>query len=54
MAAIAIKLELSIKGEYNALKEVEDGNSKSKVTLKYGIPNKEHLIHLVEKQGICL
>ena len=54
MAVIANKQKLSIKDKYNALKEVEDGNSKSKVPLKYGILNKEHLIHLVEKRGKCL
>ena len=41
MATIASKRKLhtkSIKDKYNALKEVEDGKTKSQVTAKYGIP----------------
>ena len=41
MATIASKRKLntkSIKDKYNALKEVEDGKTKSQVTVKYGIP----------------
>ena len=32
----------SVKGEYNALKEVEGGKCKELVVLKYGIPKKRH------------
>ena len=41
MATIASKRKLntkSIKDKYNALKEVEDGKTKSQVAAKYGIP----------------
>ena len=41
MSTIAIKRKLntkSIKDKYNALKEVEDGKTKSQVAAKYGIP----------------
>ena len=41
MATIASKRKLnpkSIKGKYNALKEVEDGKTKSQVAVWYGIP----------------
>ena len=61
MATIATKRKLntkSIKDKYNALKEIEDGNTKSKVALKYGIPkntlstwfkNKEKIFDAVKK-----
>ena len=41
MATIVSKRKLntkSIKDKYNALKEVEDGKTKSQVVAKYGIP----------------
>ena len=41
MAMIASKRKLntkSIKDKYSALKEVEDGKTKSQFTAKYGIP----------------
>ena len=41
MATIASKCKLntkSIKDKYSALKEVEDGKTKSQVAAKYGIP----------------
>ena len=44
MATIATKRKLNIKymkDKYRALKEVEDGNSKSKVALKQGTPKKK-------------
>ena len=61
MATIATKRKLntkSIKDKYNALKEIGDGNPKSKVALKYGIPkntlstwfkNKEKIFDAVKK-----
>ena len=61
MAAIATKRKLntkSIKDEYNTLKEVEDGNPKSKVALKHRmtkntlstwLKNKEKIFDAVKK-----
>ena len=53
MAAIAIKQNLCIKGKYNALKEVEDDNSKSKVALKntlfVWLKNKEYVFNAGRK-----
>ena len=54
MATIASKCKLnakSIKDKYSALKEVEDGKTKSQVATKYGTPKPVHnglhvVIHL--------
>ena len=63
MATVASKRKIntkSIKEKYSALKEVEEGKSKSKVALKYGIPkntlstwikNKSEIFEAMMKQG---
>ena len=55
MATIASKRKLnvkSIKDKYNALKEVEDGKTKSQVASKYGIPKKTLSTWLKNKDKI--
>ena len=61
MATIVSKRKLntkSVKDKYNALKEVEDGKTKSRVAAKYGIPkytlstwlkNKDNVFEAPEK-----
>ena len=63
MATVATKRKLntkSIKERYAALKEVEEGSSKSQVAMKYGIPkntlstwikNKEKIFESMKTQG---
>ena len=63
MATVATKRKLntkSIKERYAALKEVEEGLSKSQVAMKYGIPkntlstwikNKEKFFESMKTQG---
>ena len=54
------KTEYKIKEKYAALKEVEDGSSKSQVAMKYGVPkntlstwikNKERIFESMKTQG---
>ena len=55
MATIATKWKLnakSIKDKYNALKEVEDGNTKLKAGLKYGLPKETFSVWLKNKEKI--
>ena len=55
MATIASKRKLntkSIKDKYNALKEVEDGKTKSQVVAKYGIPKNTLFTWLKNKDKI--
>ena len=63
MATVATKRKLntkSIKERYAALKEVEEGSSKSQVAIKYGIPkntlstwikSKEKIFEAMKTQG---
>ena len=55
MAAVVTKRKLntrSIKNNYNALKEVEDGNPKLKAALKHGIPRSTLSTWLKNKEKI--
>ena len=55
MAKIASKRKLntkSIKDKYSALKEAEDGKTKSQVAAKYGIPKKTLSTWLKNKDKI--